>query len=88
MQQVQIRVGEYLENLDIERLKIMLQYTTWDFMKTKNYLNSLKMNIQKKIKTKLDMGKSCIRFKKIESIPFDLIGKLEKNQSMRMDKKI
>jgi len=78
MQQVQIRVGEYLENLDIERLKIMLQYTTWDFVKTKNYLNGLKVNIQKKIKTKLDMGKSCIRFKKIESIPFDLIGELEK----------
>ncbi len=27
-------------------------------------------------KTKLDMGKSCIRFKKPESIPFDLIGEL------------
>lgn len=27
-------------------------------------------------KTKLDMGKSCIRFKKIEQIPFDLIGEL------------
>ncbi len=27
-------------------------------------------------KTKLDMGKSCIRFKKPESIPFDLIGDL------------
>lgn len=26
--------------------------------------------------TKLDMGKSCIRFKKIEKIPFELIGKL------------
>lgn len=26
--------------------------------------------------TKLDMGKSCIRFKKPENIPFDLIGKL------------
>lgn len=25
---------------------------------------------------KLDMGKSCIRFKKIEDIPFDLIGEL------------
>src|SRR5690554_5674296 len=25
-------------------------------------------------KTKLDMGKSCIRFKKINQIPFDLIG--------------
>lgn len=27
-------------------------------------------------KSKLDMGKSCIRFKKIEQIPFDLIGEL------------
>ena len=27
-------------------------------------------------KTKLDMGKSCIRFKKPENIPFDLIGEL------------
>lgn len=27
-------------------------------------------------KTKLDMGKSCIRFKKMNDIPYDLIGKL------------
>ncbi len=27
-------------------------------------------------KTKLDMGKSCIRFKKPDQIPFELIGKL------------
>ncbi|MNE40865.1 hypothetical protein D3C80_1349110 [compost metagenome] len=27
-------------------------------------------------KTKLDMGKSCVRFKKPDQIPFDLIGKL------------
>lgn len=27
-------------------------------------------------KTKLDMGKSCIRFKKPENIPFDLLGEL------------
>ncbi|HTJ50188.1 MAG TPA: DUF1801 domain-containing protein [Cyclobacteriaceae bacterium] len=30
----------------------------------------------KQIKTKLDMGKSCIRFKKIDQIPFQLIGEL------------
>lgn len=30
----------------------------------------------KHCKRKLDMGKSCIRFKKIEEIPFDLIGEL------------
>lgn len=27
-------------------------------------------------KRKLDMGKSCIRLKKIEEIPYDLIGEL------------
>ncbi|MDX1903187.1 MAG: DUF1801 domain-containing protein [Thermonemataceae bacterium] len=30
----------------------------------------------KYVKTKLDMGKSCIRFKKPEQIPFELIGEL------------
>ena len=28
----------------------------------------------KRVTGKLDMGKSCIRFKKLETIPFDLIG--------------
>ncbi|MGY8988057.1 MAG: DUF1801 domain-containing protein, partial [Flavobacteriales bacterium] len=27
-------------------------------------------------KRKLDMGKSCIRFKKMDDIPFELIGEL------------
>ncbi|MBC8256931.1 MAG: DUF1801 domain-containing protein [Candidatus Marinimicrobia bacterium] len=31
--------------------------------------------------TKLDMGKSCIRFKKLESIPCDLIGELASKMS-------
>jgi len=30
----------------------------------------------KYVKTKLDMGKSCVRFKKIESLPYTLIGEL------------
>jgi len=30
----------------------------------------------KHCKTKLDMGKSCIRFKKIDQIPYELIGEL------------
>ena len=30
----------------------------------------------KYVKAKLDMGKSCIRFKKPEAIPYDLIGQL------------
>lgn len=30
----------------------------------------------KHVKTKLDMGKSCIRFKKVEHIPYALLGEL------------
>ncbi|MCE2773319.1 MAG: DUF1801 domain-containing protein [Bacteroidetes bacterium] len=32
---------------------------------------------------KLDMGKSCIRFKKPEDIPFELIGKLMKKMNVK-----
>ncbi len=35
----------------------------------------------KHVKTKLDMGKSCIRFKKPENIPFDLIAELIQKMS-------
>ncbi len=31
---------------------------------------------KKNVKTKLDMGKSCVRFKKVEDIPYELIGEL------------
>ncbi|HET8809690.1 MAG TPA: DUF1801 domain-containing protein [Flavobacteriaceae bacterium] len=30
----------------------------------------------KHVKTKIDMGKSCLRFKKMEHIPYELIGEL------------
>lgn len=36
----------------------------------------------KHCKTKLDMGKSCIRFKKVDQIPFDLIGELMKKMTV------
>lgn len=37
----------------------------------------------KHMKTKLDMGKSCIRFKKIDQIPLDLIGELAAKMSVQ-----
>lgn len=37
----------------------------------------------KYVKTKLDMGKSCIRFKKPETIPFELIGELASKMTMQ-----
>ncbi len=36
----------------------------------------------KHAKRKLDMGKSCIRFKKMEDIPYDLIGELMQKMSV------
>lgn len=34
-------------------------------------------------KRKLDMGKSCIRFKKTQDIPFELIGELMKKMTVQ-----
>lgn len=39
-------------------------------------LKWFKANYPKHCHTKLDMGKSCVRFKKMDSIPFDLIAQL------------
>ena len=36
----------------------------------------------KRCKYKLDMGKSCVRFKKLEDIPFDLIAELTRKISV------
>lgn len=33
-------------------------------------------------KQQLDMGKSCVRFKKFDEIPYKLIGELMKNMSV------
>ena len=41
-----------------------------------NLMNWFKEEYAKLVKTKLDMGKSCIRFKKPDQIPFDLIKQL------------
>jgi Domain of unknown function (DU1801) len=42
----------------------------------KNVLEWFTNEYAKQCKTKLDMGKSCIRFKKLTDIPFQLIGQL------------
>ena len=41
-----------------------------------NQLNWFASEYPKYCKTKLDMGKSCIRFKKMEDIPYQLIAEL------------
>lgn len=37
----------------------------------------------KRCKYKLDMGKSCVRFKKMDDIPFELIGELMQKMSVQ-----
>ena len=51
------------------------------------YLDSEIMNwfiaeYSKQVNTKIDMGKSCIRFKKTDAIPFELIGELVAKMSV------
>ena len=45
-------------------------------------LNWFVAEYPKHVKTKLDMGKSCMRFKKPEQIPFELIGELVQKMSV------
>lgn len=45
-------------------------------------LNWFVSEYPKHSKTKLDMGKSCIRFKKMDMIPFELIGELVSKMSV------
>lgn len=42
----------------------------------KDLLDWFVQEYTKQMKTKLDMGKSCIRFKKMNQIPYELIGEL------------
>ena len=39
-------------------------------------LNWFVLEYSKVVKSKIDMGKSCIRFKKMDEIPYELIGEL------------
>lgn len=47
-------------------------------------LNWFVAEYPKHTKQKLDMGKSCIRFKKFDDIPYKLIGDLMKKMSVKM----
>jgi len=48
----------------------------------KNLLSWFESEFPKHSKSKLDMGKSCIRFKKPDQIPYDLIGELSQKMSV------
>lgn len=45
-------------------------------------LNWFKEEYENRYKSKIDMGKSCLRFKNIDKIPFDLIAELAKKVSV------
>lgn len=46
-----------------------------------NLMDWFVANYNQHCKSKLDMGKSCIRFKKMDDIPFQLIGELSQKMS-------
>lgn len=46
-----------------------------------NLLNWFQSEYAKVCKSKLDMGKSCIRFKNLDDIPYELIGELVRKMS-------
>lgn len=46
-------------------------------------LNWFTSEYPKYVKTKLDMGKSCIRFKKMDQIPYNLIAELVQKMSVQ-----
>ncbi len=48
----------------------------------KDLLKWFQEEYKKVVPTKLDMGKSCIRFKNVDNIPFDLIGQLVTKMSL------
>ncbi len=48
----------------------------------KNLLEWFQVEYPKHVKTKIDMGKSCLRFKKMEDIPFEFIGELIRKVSV------
>ncbi|MFY8189831.1 MAG: DUF1801 domain-containing protein [Bacteroidia bacterium] len=48
-----------------------------------NLLDWFVAEYPKHSKQKLDMGKSCIRFKKLAEIPYDLIGELMRKMSVK-----
>lgn len=49
----------------------------------KQLLNWFTSEYPKYVKTKLDMGKSCVRFKKVDQIPYKLIGELVQKMTVQ-----
>ena len=68
-------------NLPLPFINIASQKNFIGFYHMGIYVNSELLNwfvleYSKLIKSKIDMGKSCIRFKKMDEIPYELLGEL------------
>ena len=62
--------------LSIASQKYFITYYHMGIYSDKNILNWFNDEWKKISKSKLDMGKSCIRFKNIDKIPYELMGQL------------
>jgi hypothetical protein len=68
--------GEPLPFISIASQKNFIAIYHMGIYANEDVLNWFTNEYPKHVKTKLDMGKSCIRFKKEENIPYELLGDL------------
>ena len=68
--------GQPLPFINIASQKNFIAIYHMGLYSNKKLLDWFLSEYPKHSKSKLDMGKSCIRFKKMEDIPYDLIAKL------------
>ena len=73
-------VSEILANIPADR---SLAFTRLHETIVRNLPKGFVTEYPKHTVQKLDMGKSCIRFKKFDQIPFELIGQLMKKMSVQ-----
>ena len=77
-------VSEILANIPADRsLAFTRLHETIVIYADPTLLNWFVTEYPKHTVQKLDMGKSCIRFKKFDQIPFELIGQLMKKMSVQ-----
>jgi uncharacterized protein YdhG (YjbR/CyaY superfamily) len=67
--------------INIASQKHFLAFYHMGMYANKKLLDWFTKEYPKHCKSKLDMGKSCVRFKKVEDIPYKLIGELVKKVS-------
>ena len=69
--------------ISISNLKSSISLHHMGLYASPELLNWFKSEYLKHLNTKLDMGKSCIRFKKFNEIPYELIGILSNKMTVK-----